>query len=100
MVTEIIHHKGKIYILNGSIMWYQKSETSFNGADCMYPLRRESIYYRCSLFYNMDSEISHTVMRKHEVIYSHKNANLNAFNWLKKIVFFCSFSFCCDKCDN
>jgi len=23
--------QGKMYILNGSIMWYQKSETSFNG---------------------------------------------------------------------
>ncbi|PFB53809.1 hypothetical protein CN404_12730 [Bacillus thuringiensis] len=43
-MTEIIDHNGKLHILNGSFMWQHKSETSFNGADCMYPLREESIY--------------------------------------------------------
>lgn len=43
-MTEIIYHTVKMYILNGPITRQQKSETSFNGADCMYPLRRESIY--------------------------------------------------------
>lgn len=32
MVREIIHHDEAFYLLNGSIMRQNKSETSFNGA--------------------------------------------------------------------